>query len=110
MNKLDVTAASETHITFDIGGQQATLSAADVSRLIETLAKYRMTMNPPVPESIALNQVIAWTRDPLVAQNTEFKDGVQVFVRHGGHGWLGFVFSEDGARAMQTILAGGTAH
>lgn len=110
MNKLEVTAANDTSITFDIGGQEATLSADGVSHLIESLARYRTQMKPDIPATLTEGQNIFWTKDPTIALNPDHDDGVQVLFRHGGYGWIAFVFSEESAQSLQAMLASGTPH
>jgi hypothetical protein len=73
------------------GDQSALLDVAELDALIEMLAKYRGDVEPKVPPApvkrhqYPIESAATWRAVP-----NPLLDGLILFVRHTGKGWIGF--------------------
>lgn len=74
-----------------MGQGSAVLDISDLDSLIENLAAIRLDLMPPAPQQISrTHQYVVETNPRWQTVRNPLFDGLIVFFRHTGFGWLGF--------------------
>lgn len=103
--EISFTLGSPESVQMKIGESVQTLTAADVSNLITTLAGVREQMAPPFPAEAPSGVVHNVHLNPKWATGTdEMFGGVLLRIQHTGYGWLSFQIPSDQARQMSVGL------
>lgn len=85
--------------------RQILLEAGDLDRLIETLGSVRVELSPPPTSDISREARYQVETNPdWLVHHHVMHDGLMLFLRHSGYGWLGYGLSpECVAELMHTL-------
>lgn len=81
----------DSSLLVTIGGQSAALTTDELDQFIETLGFVRADLAPAPSETVSGSDryAVEWNIDWHIHYNPLF-DGVLLFLRHTGFGWVGF--------------------
>jgi hypothetical protein len=103
--EISFTLTSPESVQMKMGESEQTLTAADITNLIGTLAGVREQMLPPFPTEAPSGVVHGVRLNPQWATGAdEMFGGVLLRIQHAGYGWLSFQIPSDQARKMSIGL------
>ncbi|WP_321871564.1 hypothetical protein [Paraburkholderia tropica] len=93
-------------ICFEMGGNTALLSAAEVDELIEELGTIRSSMRPGVPDMpVRTHQYVMEINPSWHTELHPLFDGAALFLRHSGLGWTSFALPLESLRKLSGALS-----